>query len=511
MRNDERTDNDPGADGGDNPNPSTIPATPTEQPPRTRRRRRRLTGLDALYTDTANGERFADEWEGTLLYDWKRDTWYIYDGRRWAEDVRGEVYELAKQTARAVQEEAALIPDTDLREAALQAATKLMSVEGQHKMLRSARSIASMRIISEEWDAAPNLFNMMDGTFNLETMTLQPHDPADRITLLSSAHYDPDADCPLFKENMATYWQHAPDIIDYVIVLLGMCLSGLNKEKCFMILHGPGDTGKTSFIEAVAHAWGGYCQTTDISTFFERKQEGSAHSTDLVKLVGARIVRASEPPDGVRLSDTLIKKITGRAPLTVRELRCKPFDYFPTYKIWFDTNHLPRFSGSDQAMWNRIRTITFTRVFSFEEQQEAQRKYGDMTEALKREADGIIALALRGWTHYKAHGMPKPPQSVETATQEYRYTEDVLGQFIDEWCLTGTQEQVDAKSLYEAFREWGEENGYKYLPPQNRFGTQLAERGFQATRTKSQRLWHGLRLRFTKAERLERGGGTDPF
>lgn len=511
MTTDELTHSDRPSDRSVDPDATPAPPQKNSSYPRRHPRRRKRAEVNALYTDTLNGERFAREWEGKLLYDWKRKAWYLYDGRRWTEDVKGQVFELAKETARAVQEEATAIEDDDLREITLEATTKLMSNEGQGKMIRSAASIASIRVVSEEWDQQPHLFNMMNGTLDLETMTLQEHNPADRITLLSNAHYNPEADCPLFKSNMATYWQHAPDIIDYVVVLLGMCLSGLNKEKAFVLLHGPGDTGKTSFIEAVAYAWGGYCQTTDISTFFERKQDGSAHSTDLVKVVGARIVRASEPPEGARLSDVLIKKITGRAPLTVRELNCKPFDYYPTYKLWLDTNHLPRFSGSDQAMWNRIRTISFTRVFTYEEQQAAYERYGDMTKALEREADGIVALALKGWQVYCQQGMPRTPPSVERATKEYRFNEDVLGQFLEEWCVTGEHERIDARSLYEAFQEWGQENGYKYLPAQNRFGTQLAERGFLAVRTNTQRMWQGLRLRFTKAERLEQRNDPNPF
>ena len=44
-----------------------------------------------------------------------------------------------------------------------------------------------------ELDADPYLINVANGTLDLRTGELKPHDPRDRITKVTRAAYDPDA------------------------------------------------------------------------------------------------------------------------------------------------------------------------------------------------------------------------------------------------------------------------------------------------------------------------------
>src|SRR5438094_9736238 len=57
-------------------------------------------------TDLGNAKRFVHRHGARLryVYAWKR--WHVYDGRRWAPDVAGEVERLAQETAEAMLREA---------------------------------------------------------------------------------------------------------------------------------------------------------------------------------------------------------------------------------------------------------------------------------------------------------------------------------------------------------------------------------------------------------------------
>ena len=97
----------------------------------------------------------------------------------------------------------------------------------------------------------------------------------------------------------------------------------------------------------------------------------------------------SEGDKGIRWSEGLVKKLTGNNKVTARKMRENSVDYTPQFKLWFDTNFLPK-ASNDDAFWNRIRLIKFT-VQIPKERQDA-----GLTDKLKAEAPGIFAWALQG-------------------------------------------------------------------------------------------------------------------
>jgi hypothetical protein len=72
------------------------------------------------------------------------------------------------------------------------------------------------------------------------------------------------------------------------------------------------------------------------------------------------------------------------------------------------------------------------------------------------------------------------PGEVRDATEGYRSEMDVLGQFIGECCITGSDHyRAHAGELYERFKTW---SGGDDAMKQNAFGTAIAERGYERTR-----------------------------
>jgi putative DNA primase/helicase len=257
-------------------------------------------------------------------------------------------------------------------------------------------------------------------------------------------------------------------------------------------------------MKAIDAAWGDYFRTADWSTFAQNRDGDIGRPRpDLVRLVGARIVSASEGDEGCKMSEGVIKRVTGRAPLVVRDLMSKPFAFFPQFKLWLDTNHLPRFAGQDQAMWNRIRMLPFRRVITPEEQRQFRREHGNLDDLLAAEASGILNLALRGWKAYQEMECILPPRPITEATTEYRKTEDVVGAFLEERCIVSAESMAEKGELFAQYCEWAKEN-LEYTPSMRRFGVWMQERGFQDVRTKSARCWRGVAVQETRAARMAR-------
>jgi putative DNA primase/helicase len=77
---------------------------------------------------------------------------------------------------------------------------------------------------------------------------------------------------------------------------------------------------------------------------------------------------------------------------------------------------------------------------------------------------------------WQQNGLPMA-QVVEDATNEYRQSEDTLGQFIEENCIVGEHYQVPAQLLYDTYAEWARRSNI-YVNSLQKFGRQLTDRGF---------------------------------
>ena len=106
-------------------------------------------------------------------------------------------------------------------------------------------------------DADPWLFNCANGTFDLRTLELRDHDPADRITKIANAAYRPGAAGTLWERFLETV---LPDeqVRGFVQRLTGLGLLGeVNGDKQIApIATGTGANGKTTYTEATTFALG---------------------------------------------------------------------------------------------------------------------------------------------------------------------------------------------------------------------------------------------------------------
>lgn len=108
-----------------------------------------------------------------------------------------------------------------------------------------------------------------------------------------------------------------------------------------------------------------------------------------------------------------------RCSLSARFLHQEWFDFDPTHKVFFGTNHKPVIRGTDYAIWRRIRLVPFEITIPEAERDKA------LPERLKEEADGIFAWAIQGCLLWKQRGLGAP-EEVREATASYRDEMDSL-------------------------------------------------------------------------------------
>ena len=414
--------------------------------------------------------------------------WYFWSGTRWESDSALRVEWLAKSVIVGIPREADRLPDTREKIRFLRAALAAEAYPRVRSMVALARSEPNIPANVTQFDADPWLLNVQNGTLDLRTGKMHAHRREDFLTKLAPVVYDPSARCPTFERFLNQITNADDDLIEFLMKACGYSLTGITSEQCFFILYGTGANGKSTLLNVLHMVLGDYAMHSRTETFLSKRSEGIGN--DLARLRGARFVDAVEADGGAYLAEERIKQVTGGDPVTARFLYHEDFEFKPAFKLWVAVNHKPVIRGTEEAIWRRIRLIPFTFTIP-----EHERDKG-LLEKLRAEAPGILALFVRGCLDWQRKGLGMPP-AVKSATSTYRGEMDTVAEFLSEQCDEDRNDptvRVSVKDLYGAYSGWCVQTGHDQLSPDG-FGAALTERGFQRTRTKSERQWGGLRLR----------------
>ncbi len=417
-------------------------------------------------TDIGNGWRFSRQHGSRFRYCREMNQYLAYDGKRWQSD-QSAAESAAKDTVRDMAAAASKDPGKPENKALLQHAMRSATRSRIEAMLFTARSEPGMEIKAKDLDGDCHLFNCNNGTVDLRTGELCPHDPDDHISKITAVDYDPGATAPTWDAFLARILPDA-DLRAFIQRLVGYALLGECREEVLPFLYGSGANGKSTCLNAVQEIFGEYAMQAppELLTL----KHGPSHPTELAALMGARCVLSVEVEEGRRLAESLVKQLTGRDSISARYMRQDFFTFEPTHTVFMAANHKPIVKGTDGAIWRRIKLIPFEVVIP-----EAERDPG-LQEKLRGELPGILAWAVRGCLEYQRSGLGEP-SAVRDATEYYRADMDILAAFIDEDCVTAPGVWIKFADLYQGYVNWCQRSGVT-AESKREFGNRLSERGF---------------------------------
>jgi putative DNA primase/helicase len=437
---------------------------------------------NSTYTDVTNAERFVKDQRDIVCFCKSNGQWLVWAGDRWRWDDADIVLGLGQDSVRSMLVEAMAIKDDYRRKEYEQHAVRSEGRARIDAMLYLARPRLAVRLETLDSDLA--LFNCANGTLNLTTYELGPHDPSHLITKISPVEYEPGAQCGHWLDFLSDITKGDQALMEFLQRAVGYSMTGETLEHCLFMLYGSGCNGKSTFVETVRHVFGDYARTADFGTFMQQKAS-SAPRNDLAMLRGARFVTATESDDGKHLAEAFIKSCTGGDTVTARFLYGEHFEFTPQFKLWLSTNHKPKVRGVDDGIWRRIKLIPFA-IRIPDDKIDRQ-----LPDKLKAEARGILSWAVEGLKQYRVLGLNDPPV-VRNATIEYREDEDVLGGFLAS-CVFGDSLRVQGRNLYTNFKEWAASYGESPID-EKKFAKCLADRGLQKQKTKTGNFWLGIAL-----------------
>ena len=334
---------------------------------------------------------------------------------------------------------------------------------GRMNAMREESSVRLARAV-DEIDAHPLEINTRSGVlrFTVERedglrfaeARLHPHDRERLHTKLMPVQYDPDpeavAECPAFDAFFERI-QPDPVIRHFLMRSFALAMTGLIEQKLWF-LYGMGANGKSVLVDLMARIAGDYAATAKIESLTGTNRRGGGDATpDLVPLIGARLVRAAEPDEGMRWQEGLIKDLTGGEPILVRALHSDFVEVRPCFSLFISGNHKPDIRGTDDGIWRRLMLVPFDVQIPKAEQTPK----AELDEILFAERDAIFRRLVGYLCEYLERGLNEPEKVLE-ATREFREESDPYGSYLDEACVvTGDPEDsMEARELVLGFHYW---------------------------------------------------------
>jgi putative DNA primase/helicase len=446
-------------------------------------------GLES-FTDTGNARRLVSRHGENLRYT-KQTDWLVWDETHWIIDDTGQVERYCKDTAERIQNEALFVDPEEEKELhgdILRHANSSLNQARLDAMKKNASTEAELRIRHSLLDANPWLFNVNNGTLDLQDGTLRPHHRADHITNLASVLYDPDATSPNWFAFLDQIFLGDWDVIGYVQQVFGYALTGDISWQCLFLLHGSGQNGKSVLLDVLRLLVGDYGAQTDFNTFMVKRNNDTTRN-DLAQLVNRRVVCGSEGDIGQHISEALIKQVTGEKRVNACFKYKEPFEYDVTFKVFLATNHLPNITGQDKGIWRRLRVIPFRYAVP-----DDQREPRLIEDKFAPELSGILNWALEGCRQWIEHS-EQIPRAVAEATGQYREDMDPFGQFLkDCFDLDDPSAETPTRTILEMLKEWAQENHPPLAQTTGKgLAVKMAEKGIEKSPNKTKRGYRGLR------------------
>ncbi|MER8502373.1 phage/plasmid primase, P4 family [Mesorhizobium sp. M1142] len=404
---------------------------------------------------------FTTRHKGELLFDHHAGRWFRFDGNVW----RREETKLAHHYARALSTKFA---KADPKAKALNRVSTWEAIE------RGARTVREFACTSDIWNRDHWLLGTPGGTVDLRTGRLRPGRPDDRISRLTAAapvdlaSFDPTRHCPLWMSFLDQALGGDAAAIRFLQQWGGYSLTGDTREQVLLFVYGPGGSGKGTAINTIGDVLSEYAVNIAMETLTAAKHD--RHPTEIARLHGARMARASETEKGRAWAENRIKTLTGQDTVTARFMRQDDFEFMPEFKLTIFGNNRPSLRDVDAAIRRRFMVLPFD--------HPPAKKDVTLPERLRGEWSGILSWLIQGCLDWQRNGLVRPA-IVDRATDDYFAEQDTFGQWVAECCETGPRVADSASSLWDSWRMYAASNSEDPGSKKRTFPETLQQRGFE--------------------------------
>lgn len=305
-------------------------------------------------------------------------------------------------------------------------------------------------------DDYPHYFNVENGLFNLDTMTLENHRKNVYVTAQAGFKFDKTAAAPTFRKWLSEMLVHDGtnksdfSLVNLVQEMMGYCLTADTSHRVSFWIIGQSGTGKSTLVNLMVKMMKSYHKTIDLNQL-------ATNRFLLATIAGKRLITSVEASAGVRLEDGIYKTLVSDDVVLADVKNRDPIEFVPQGKIVWAMNNLPYVGDRSGAVDSRVKIIPMSRAIP--------RKEWDLQldEKLSSELAGIFNFALEGLARLRKNGKFTDVEQSQKLSDDYRRMQDIYAAFLDdsEWVIKGNDKHAKATQLYKTFCSWATENGIR--------------------------------------------------
>jgi putative DNA primase/helicase len=353
---------------------------------------------------------------------------------------------------------------------------------------------------AEEFDQNPDLLGLPNGKVReIETGVDRDALPDDRVSKSTNVTPDSTQKPERFLQFLAEISQHNEEWKEYILRCLGYFCTGHMTERYLGFWTGATSGGKSILCDLLVGILGDYAVTASVKALADGELPADKEMQLFHRVVGARVVFASESSASLKVDPGLAKKLASKERLVCRALFENEYEAVPKFK-WVIAAQDLTFAKVDAAIQVRLQVAHFRQIFA---QKKDMHRFQDalpadlqLLDKLEKERAGILALMLDYAKQWYVDGL-RPPACIVADTDKYFADVDDFGSWLDKRCAredaftSGNMLLVDYQQTAEAMG----------IEPMKRdaFSKKLIAAGFKDDRARIDghqvRGFHGLRLR----------------
>lgn len=382
--------------------------------------------------DTAENfiaERYMHD-EGKTLAHWQQD-FYVWDNGLWKsrrdELIQKEIYEFMDGNGVPPRKHTAANIEHALRVAAQ------IEIADAPAWLTFGSQLNMDRLIP-----------LSNGNFNIETGELLPVTPTLFNLNSSRVEFQPDAECPRWKQFLAEIYPNDPAAIECLQEYIGYCLTTDTRQQKAILLVGAKRSGKGTIGRIVTRLVGDEAACN-------ASLQSLGENFGLQNFIGKKIAIVPDVRLGTKTnSQAMVERIltiTGEDAQHVDRKHKDPWEGRLRVRLWLMSNMLPATQDTGAALVSRFLILNHKVSFSGKEDTHLE-------ETLEAELPGILNWALRGLTRLHERGKFIQPESGLELTRDWERLNSPVSAFLEDDCEIGVGYEVERTVLRTGFKTW---------------------------------------------------------
>lgn len=316
----------------------------------------------------------------------------------------------------------------------------------------------------------PYLTNFRNGTYNILTNELKPHDTKDLI--LQSHNYDIAPMSKAIPEKTIQWLCDLTNDMDsakYLMEMIGYCFyRDYSPFQAITILEGTGQNGKSTFLNLLIDLLGH--ENVSNMTLQDLSNKQNRFATSNLYQKEANIFADL---DNEFLSNTgILKALTGKDTLMAERKGVDGFMFTNFAKLIFSANELPPFSDFSTGFQRRLNVVPFDCIID-----DAFMTKHNLTE-IRKEIPVFALYCMQLFNEALKRKELTVSKRMQQAKERWLSDSNHVLRFIDEECTIDMESSTGefTRYVYEAYQQFCYKEGLRELS-QPKFAKQLEKIG----------------------------------